>query len=137
VAGKFRCTLVTPEQQLLDADVTYASIPAHDGQIGLMPGRAPLLAKLGDGALRLDFTDGGSRWFFVGGGFAQMKDNKLSLVADEAMPADQIVAATAEADMKAALAKTAHSDAEIDAKLRAIDRARALTAVHQKSGGKI
>jgi F-type H+-transporting ATPase subunit epsilon len=137
LAGKFRCTLVTPEQQLLDADVTYASIPAHDGQIGLMPGRAPLLAKLGDGALRLDFTDGGSRWFFVGGGFAQMKDNKLSLVADEAMPADQIVKSTAEADMKAALARVARNEEEIERKLRSIDRARQLSAVHAKGGGKI
>lgn len=137
MAGKFRCTLVTPEQQVLDGDVTYASIPAHDGQIGLMPGRAPLVAKLGDGALRLDFVDGGSRWFFVGGGFAQMKDNKLSLVADEAMPADQIVVAMTEADMKAAVAKVARTDEEIDKKLRAIDRARQMTAVHEKADGKI
>lgn len=137
MAGKFRCTLVTPEQQLLDAEVTYASIPAHDGQIGLMSGRAPLLAKLGDGALRLDFVDGGSRWFFVGGGFAQMKDDKLSLVADEAMPADEIVRSTAEADMKAALAKTARDEAEIERKLRAIDRARQMTAIYDKVGGKI
>ena len=137
MAGKFHVTLVTPEQQVLDGDVTYASIPAHDGQIGLMPGRAPLVAKLGDGALRLDFTEGGSRWFFVGGGFAQMKDDKLSLVADEAMPADEIVVSTADADMKAALAKIAHTDEEIDRKLRAIDRARKLVAVHDKGDGKI
>ena len=137
MAGKFKVTLVTPEQQLLDGEVTYASIPAHDGQIGLMPGRAPLVAKLGDGALRLDYVEGGSRWFFVGGGFAQMKDDILSLVADEAMPADEIVVSTAEADMKAALAKTAHSDEEIDRKLRSIERARQMVAVHDKGDGKI
>jgi F-type H+-transporting ATPase subunit epsilon len=137
MATKFRCTLVTPEQQVLDGDVTYASIPAHDGQIGLMPGRAPLVAKLGDGALRLDFVDGGSRWFFVGGGFAQMKDNKLSLVADEAVPADQIVKATAEADLRAGLAKIARTDAEVERKMRAIARAREMVAIHEKAGGKI
>lgn len=137
MAGKFHCTLVTPEQQVLDGEVTYASIPAHDGQIGLMHDRAPLVAKLGDGALRLDFVDGGSRWFFVGGGFAQMKDNKLSIVADEAMPADQIVVAKTEADMKAAVAKIARTDEEIEKKLRAIDRARQMVAVHTKADGKI
>jgi F-type H+-transporting ATPase subunit epsilon len=135
--GAFRCTLVTPEQQLLDAEVKYASIPAHDGQIGLMRGRAPLMARLGAGALRLDFTDGGTRWFFIGGGFAQMKDNNLSLVADEAAPADEIVKATADAQLRAALEEKAKGDEAIDRKLKAIDKARAKVAVQGKSDGKI
>lgn len=135
--GAFRCTLVTPEQQLLDAEVNYASIPAHDGQIGLMHGRAPLMARLGAGALRLDFSDGGTRWYFIGGGFAQMKDNKLSLVADEAAPADEIVRATADAQLRAALEEKAKGDEEIDRKLRAIEKARAKVALQGKSGGKV
>ena len=111
MAGTFQCTLVTPEQQLLDDPVLYASIPAHDGQIGLAPGRAPLLVQLGDGALRLDFEEGGARWFFIGGGFAQMKDNRLSIVADEAVPAEQIVKTKAEEDMAEAQKVEARHDA--------------------------
>ena len=137
MANAFRCTLVTPEQQVLDENVTYASVPAFDGQIGLMHGHAPLLAQLGDGALRLDFADGGSRWFFIGGGFAQMKDNKLALVADEAAPADAIVKSTAEEELKKALETVARSEEEIEKKYRAIERARAMSAIQGKQGGKI
>ena len=70
MAETLQCTLVTPSAQLLDEEITYASVPAWDGLIGIAPMRAPLLIKLEDGPLRLDFTQGGSRWFFVGGGFA-------------------------------------------------------------------
>lgn len=137
MASPFRCTLVTPEQQVLDENVTYASVPAFDGQIGLMHGRAPLLAQLGDGALRLDFADGGTRWFFIGGGFAQMKDNKLALVADEASPADQIVKSTTEEDLRKALATVARSDDEIERKFRAIQRARQMGAIQSKHGARV
>ena len=137
MANTFRCTLVTPEQQLLDVAVTYATFPAHDGQVGLMKGRAPLLAALGDGAMRLDFEDGGSRWFFVGGGFAQMKDDKLSLVAEEATTADEIVRAKADEDLKKAIATVARSDEEVERKFRSILRAKQMTAIATKHGGKV
>ncbi len=137
MANTFRCTLVTPEQQLLDVAVTYATFPAHDGQVGLMKGRAPLLAALGDGAMRLDFEDGGSRWFFVGGGFAQMKDDKLSLVAEEATPADEIVRSKADEDLKKAIATVAHSDDEVEKKFRSIQRAKQMSGIATKHGGKV
>ena len=42
----FQCIIVTPEQQVLDESVTQAIIPAHDGLLGILTDRAPLLAKL-------------------------------------------------------------------------------------------
>ena len=78
----FQCTIVTPQQPVLDKMVTYASIPAWDGQIGLAPKRAALLAKLGDGPLRLTDAHGNSSWFFLTGGFAQMKENRLTLLTE-------------------------------------------------------
>ncbi|HAI13510.1 MAG TPA: hypothetical protein DCM28_17515, partial [Phycisphaerales bacterium] len=51
MATSFQCTLVTPERQLVDQPVTYASIPAWDGLMGVEPQRAPLMIKLGAGAL--------------------------------------------------------------------------------------
>ena len=40
----FQCTVVTPEQQILDETVTQVILPAHDGQMGILTGRAPLHA---------------------------------------------------------------------------------------------
>lgn len=132
MARTFQCTLVTPERQLLDEQVTYASIPAVDGQIGVMPGRAPLLVKLGDGPLRLEVSkEGGSsndraQQFFVGGGFAQMKGNVLSLVASEAMPVVDMDPKAAETALKQAQSQVTRDDDEFTKNQREQVRARTI-----------
>ena len=74
----FQVVIVTPEQQVLDETVSQAIIPAHDGQIGILTNRAPLLVKLGQGPLQLDLAGqqgrGTTRMFYVEGGIAQMKE---------------------------------------------------------------
>jgi F-type H+-transporting ATPase subunit epsilon len=79
----FKCVIVTPEQQVLDETITQAILPAHDGLIGILTGRAPLLVKLGKGPLRVDLA-GGSRSFRIDGGVAQMKDNLLTVLTQNA-----------------------------------------------------
>ena len=83
----FRCRLVTPAAMVLDEAVTYASVPAWDGLFGVLPGRAPIVAKLGLGELRLEYADkggaaggrGGERSFLVEDGFVQMVNDKLTI----------------------------------------------------------
>ena len=128
MAGKFTCTVVTPEQSLLEQEVKHVSIPAWDGRLGVLPDRAPLLAKLGYGPLELELADGGTQRYFVGGGFVQMKGDKLTLLTDEAKPIDQLDAEEAEAALKEALAQRAVSDEAVDKRERETDRARAMVA---------
>lgn len=137
MANTFQCTVVTPSAAVLDQPVKYASVPAWDGLIGIAPGRAALLVKLGDGPLRLDFEEGGSRWFFLGRGFAQMKGNELSLLTEEAIPAENIVAADAEQSLRDAAEVTAVKDDEVAAKDRRINRARAMVRLAERGGGRI
>ncbi|HEY7116320.1 MAG TPA: ATP synthase F1 subunit epsilon [Tepidisphaeraceae bacterium] len=102
----FQCTLVTPEQQVLDEQVSQAILPAHDGQIGILTGRSPLLVKLGIGTLRIDLATGGQkRFYFVDGGIAQMKDNKLTIVSTDAAPAGKIDVEAARAQYAEAAAR--------------------------------
>lgn len=128
----FRCTIVTPESPILDEEARYVSFPAWDGQIGILPGRAPLLAKLGAGPMRVDLASGESRTWFVAGGFAQMKDNKLSVLSDEAKPAGDIDRAAAETALRDARALRGISPVETDRKQRELDRARGLLATAGK-----
>ena len=121
----FQCTLVTPEQQVLDETVEQAIVPAHDGQVGILTGRAPLLVKLGTGTLRIDLPGGQQRFFFVDGGVAQMKDNKLTILTEEATPAAEISAETARAELAEAEARRATDLATADARQKQISRARA------------
>jgi F0F1-type ATP synthase epsilon subunit len=43
----FQCVIVTPEHQVLDENILQAILPAHDGLMGILTDRAPLLVKLG------------------------------------------------------------------------------------------
>ncbi|MBX3323612.1 MAG: F0F1 ATP synthase subunit epsilon [Phycisphaeraceae bacterium] len=102
-----RCRVVTPTHAVLDDQVRYASVPLHDGLAGFMPGRSPLVARLGLGELRLDFPDsrdskGGSRSYFIDGGFAKMSSEGLTILAQEAMPIESIAKSDAQAELAAA-----------------------------------
>jgi F-type H+-transporting ATPase subunit epsilon len=80
----FACVVVTPEQQVLSESLTQAIIPAADGLLGILTDRAPVLAKLAKGPLRLDLASGQTRTFQIDGGVAQMKDNKLTVLTQSA-----------------------------------------------------
>ncbi len=124
----FQITVVTPAAEVLDQQVEYASIPAHDGQVGIAHLRAPLLTALGYGKMTLK-TGGSEQAYFIGGGFAQVKDDKLTVLTDEAVPADQLNPRDAEAALSDALALPASPEPQREKRERAIARARAMAAL--------
>ena len=135
----FQVVIVTPEQQVLDETVTQAILPAHDGQIGILTGRAPLLVKLGQGPLQLDLAGGragagggASRRFYVEGGIAQMKDNNLTVVTQVAVPAEDISAETARAELAEATAQVATDEKSQADRNRRMNRARAMQELAKK-----
>ena len=121
----FQCVVVTPEQQVLDESITQAIIPGHDGLRGILTDRAPMLTKLGLGPLRLDHANGNKSYFFIEGGVAQMKDNKLTILTNEATPASEISAETARAEFSEAQARRATDEKGIADRDRQMARARA------------
>jgi len=129
VANTFRCRLVTPAASLLDSEVTYASIPAWDGLMGFLPGRAPILARLGTGELSLTTADKAERSFFVDGGFVQMNGQTLTVLAERATPKDQLNTAEIQAELKSLEARTIPENtpnrvAQVDALNKDRERAR-------------
>ncbi len=127
--GTFQVTVVTPEKQVLDEEAVYASVPAWDGLLGVQTRRAPLLIKVGYGPLRLDLADGSTRTFFAGSGFAQMKNNVLTLLLDEATPADEVSTEQAQAALQEALALRGATEALEAKRERDLGRARGMLAV--------
>jgi F-type H+-transporting ATPase subunit epsilon len=119
------CVVVTPEQQALSETITPAILPAHDGLIGILTDRAPLLVKLGIGPLRLDLANGQKRYFFIESGIAQMKDNNLTILTNQAIPASEIDAETARAEYAEAAARRATDPASEEQRQRQLARARA------------
>jgi len=116
--------LVTPETTLLDEPVQALRFPLFDGQAGILPGRAPVVGRLGYGELRITGNDGGIRSFYVDGGFVQVKGSVVSLLTNRAIPADKIDTAEAEALLQKTRETVAKGDNEIAAKDRDRERAR-------------
>ncbi len=122
MADTFHCSVVTPESAVLECDATSAVFPAHDGDVGILPRRAPLLCRLGTGILRVD-ADGKTQSFFIDGGFGQMVDNKLTLLTEQARAATELDLETARQTLEEARALPVEDG--YDQRQAAIERARA------------
>jgi F-type H+-transporting ATPase subunit epsilon len=89
MAGTLHCSIVTPEKAFLETDAERVVLPAHDGEIGILPGHARLLAKLGTGVCRVT-TGATTHRLLIDGGFVQVADNRVTVLTDMAAPLDQI-----------------------------------------------
>jgi F-type H+-transporting ATPase subunit epsilon len=104
-SGKsFQCVVVTPEHAILDESVEFVALPMVDGELGVLHGRAPLIGRLGFGELRLQ-REGSTQHYYVDGGFAQVRDNVVTVLTSRALRADQIdpetITIPTSADLKA------------------------------------
>lgn len=126
-SSTFHCTLITPESRLFEEEATSAVLPLHDGSAGVLPRRAPFVAKLGLGELRITFAEGGLHSYFIEEGFAQMVGDKLTLLAQTAIPFEQLSLQEAEAELAEANARSPQTTEEMNAVN--LDRARARAKV--------
>jgi F-type H+-transporting ATPase subunit epsilon len=118
----FQCSVITPERAVLETQATFVAFPAHDGEVGILPNRAPLLYKLGIGELRVESPEGNHK-LFVDGGFAQMVENRLTILTEAAKRIDEIDRAAAQRALEEARALPTVSDADFAARQRAVRRA--------------
>lgn len=96
-----QCVVVTPERTVLDEKADFIALPMYDGELGVLPGRAPLIGRLGTGELRLNTGEHAQR-FYVDGGFAQVRANVVTVLTRQALRADEIDVAKAQAELEAA-----------------------------------
>ncbi|MBX6312176.1 MAG: ATP synthase F1 subunit epsilon [Isosphaeraceae bacterium] len=130
---RLSCVVVTPERTLFDELVDFVALPLYDGELGVLPGRTPLIGRLGYGELRTR-VDGLTRRYFVDGGFVQVRDNIVTVLTGRAVPADQVDAHLASEELEHARARRATTDAEQAEKEKAIARARAMLRVAAHRG---
>ncbi|MBX3375759.1 MAG: F0F1 ATP synthase subunit epsilon [Phycisphaeraceae bacterium] len=140
-ARSFRCRLITPVAQVLDEQAVSAVVPAWDGLFGVLPNRAPIVAKLGLGELQIKFADsdkgkGGSRSFLVEDGFVQMVDNKLTILAAKAIPTESLSESDAQAELKEAESRRPEKAGDAQRLTADKDRARAKLRLAQKASGR-
>ena len=85
MADKISFDLVSPEQLLLSEDTTMVTIPGSDGEMGVTPGHAPVITTLKPGVITVAGTP--AKKFVVLGGFAEISAAKVTVLAEEAIPA--------------------------------------------------
>ena len=81
--------IVTPEARVYSDTIDSVVIPTVEGEIGILPGHIPLLTQVADGELRV--TKGTTTTYLViGGGFAEIDGDKVSVLAERAIAEEQI-----------------------------------------------
>lgn len=133
MAGTFHCSVINPERTVLDTEATFVAFPAHDGEVGILRNRAPLLYKMGAGELRVE-TPQGNHVLFVAGGFAQMVDNRLTLLTEQAKRLEEIDPAAARRALAEARAMPTMGEKAYAARERAIRSAQAQLHIVEKHG---
>jgi F-type H+-transporting ATPase subunit epsilon len=123
-SNTFHCSVITPERAVLEADATFVAFPAHDGEVGILPNRAPLLFKMGAGELRVEGPEG-TTILFVDGGFAQMVENRLTLLTEVAKRLEDLDPAAIARQIEEAHRMPMVTDAEFKARQRVLDSAQA------------
>ncbi len=118
----FRFELVSPERLLSSGNVAMVVVPGSEGDFGVLPGHAPLMSTIRPGAIAIYEAEFGSltRRIFVDGGFAEVSDAGLTILAENAIPVGDIDPAKVATDLAAA--RVAKDEAAI-ARLEAMQAA--------------
>ncbi len=97
--------IVSPERLLLSRPVDMVVIPAAEGEMGVLPRHAPMIVLLRGGTVRLYQGGQVTDRLFVSGGFAEVTEERVTVLADEATPVAELSRAEGERRLAAAEAE--------------------------------
>ncbi len=120
----FQLSVVTPERAVLECAARFVAFPAHDGEMGILRGRAPLLCRLGIGPLRVDSEEVGVQVLLIDGGFAQMVENRLTILTAQSWEPVELDRGAAERALAEARALAVRDERSFTERQNAMQRAR-------------
>ena len=126
-----RLEIVTPEKKVFSDDITFIIAPGVEGELGILPWHAALITPLKPGLLKFDH-EGNRIVMTVSGGFMEVRDNRITILATAVERLEEIDAERAEQSKMRAEQRLANKAPEIDvmraeaALLRANNRLKAL-----------
>ncbi|MEW5853890.1 MAG: F0F1 ATP synthase subunit epsilon [Myxococcota bacterium] len=100
MADELTLEVVTPDRRFLSAKVSAVVAPGAQGEFGVLPGHVPFMTLLGTGILGYQSSDGTGA-LVVSRGFAEVRENRVTVLAEAADLADEIDLAKAREDLKA------------------------------------
>ena len=102
MAREFTLSVVGPDREVVRESVTSLVAPGTEGYFGVMAGHVPMVAALKPGLLEYTNAANARHFVYVGGGFADVDGDNVTILADQARRADEIDVAEAERDLNEA-----------------------------------
>lgn len=121
MANKLHVDIVTVEGRRFQGDADFVVAPGVAGELGILPRHIPLLTELKPGQVKVR-NDAGEQFFFVSGGFLEIRPDQVTVLADSAERAEDIDEARAEEARRRA-------EGLLQQKLSASDQAAASAAL--------
>jgi F-type H+-transporting ATPase subunit epsilon len=130
MAETFRFELVTPERMLLSEDASQVVIPGTEGEFTVLAGHAPVISSIRPGVIAASLADSRTVRLFVKGGFAEVDQNRVVVLAQRALEVDAVDRGLLAAELSAAESElaAARDDAARLAAYAAVEQLRALAA---------
>jgi len=105
--------VVTAERELYNGEANLVSAPGSEGRLGILPRHAALLTTLAPGDLRIELN-GAEEPLFVSGGFLEVSDDNVTVLADTAEHAEEIDQARAEEARRRAQERLAQAQSNVE-----------------------
>jgi F-type H+-transporting ATPase subunit epsilon len=134
--------VVTAERELYNGEADSLIAPGSEGELGILPRHAALLTTLKAGEMLIKLG-GAEEPFFVSGGFLEVSDNKVTVLAESAEHAEEIDQARAEAARRRAQEHLAQAQSDVEradllgALERAVARIHVAEISRRRSGRRI
>jgi F-type H+-transporting ATPase subunit epsilon len=120
-----QCIVVTPERTLYDQPAEFVALTLYDGEIGIAPGRAPLIGRLGYGEMRIRREGRDADRYYIEGGFVEVLNDVVSVLTGRAIPAAEIDAAVARQQLLTAQSRRAATPEAAAVRDRVVAQSRA------------
>ncbi|MBM6550635.1 F0F1 ATP synthase subunit epsilon [Marinomonas ostreistagni] len=124
MSRSIQCDIVSIDSTLFSNAVQHIVVTASQGDMGIYPGHAPLLAFLKPGIARLVKDDGSEEVLYISGGFLEVQPHKVTVLADFAERAGEL-------DEEEALAAKQHAQEHLGDSSSDLDHARALKELNE------
>lgn len=138
MAGTILIEVATPERLMLKESVTEVVVPGANGEMGILPEHAPLLSELAPGVLRYTVEGQRQRSMCVSGGWVEVSQHSVRVLANTAELADDIDLKRAQESLQRANERILNptGDVDIARALNALKRAQARIDASKLASGK-
>ncbi len=127
--AQFLLSVVAPDKLVVEESVASLIAPGTEGYFGVMAGHEPIIAALKPGLVEYADSTTNRHYIYVGGGFIEVKADRVTILADEAEKAVDVDLSQAEAHLEEARKALRGEDSKVDSSDAVMEVARAVSRI--------